>query len=213
MLLLLAFGNLPGATKRLTRRASSLPPGLKGGIDHQALCHPGIGGPRKHVCLRSLFTNTDPLAPARSELPSQAPLSSLGQGAVVALMGCKEMFLSKLEKPDEQPGPPWQAWVWQQGVLRGWQGQGGSGSTQGDAARDGVCSLGISIPSLEYKSLHPWRQDLLPPPTQLTCLGHPDSEGGHSLFPALWSPRLSSSRRVCHPLNLHTVGAPPVSPE
>ena len=168
-------------------------PGLKGGIDHQALCHPGIGGPRKHVCLRSLFTNTDPLAPARRELPSQALLSSLGQGAVVVLMGCKEMFLPKLEKPDEQPGPPWQAWIWQQGVLRGWQGQGGSGSPQGDAARDGVCSLGISIPSLEYKSLPSLEAGFVNLHSQLTCLSHPDSEGGHSLFPALWSPRLSSS--------------------
>ena len=46
-------------------------------------------------------------------------------------MGCKEMFLLKLEKPDGQPDSPWQVWVRQWVVLRGGQGQVGGGTLCG----------------------------------------------------------------------------------
>lgn len=46
-------------------------------------------------------------------------------------MGCKEMFLLKLEKPDGQPDSPWQVWVWQWVVFRGGWGQAGGGTLCG----------------------------------------------------------------------------------
>lgn len=113
-------------------------------------------------------------------------------------MGCKEMFLLKLEKPDGQPLALAGVSL-AEGSLKRRAGPGGRWyplwpgpriSALGDTARDAVCSLGNSIPPLEHKPTVPGGRVCHPHP-QLPHLSHPDIEAGHS--PALRSPRLSSS--------------------
>lgn len=86
-------------------------PVLERGLTSRVLCHPGHGSPGN-------LSASEACSPVQTPSPCQEqsclygtrlPFHLQAKAAVGALMGCKGGFLPKLEKPDRQPGPPWQA--------------------------------------------------------------------------------------------------------
>lgn len=147
----------------------------------------GRPGPRRHTCLQSLFPQADQVPhPGRSRPKGGASLSSRARVAAGDLVGCKEVFLPKPEKPAGQPGPG----------LRG-AGAPGAGGARGRAGGlptwlrralpGGTCSQRLHpVLSLENESSDSQASCLLPLPTAPLSQA-PRSEGAHSPFPALLS--------------------------
>lgn len=82
-------------------------PVLEGGIDHPVLGHPGNWGPGTMSASKGCSQMQSPVP-----LPGTSCLHRTGSpfisrpGRVGASMGCGEMFLPELEKPDGQPARP-----------------------------------------------------------------------------------------------------------